>query len=141
MLKPASCWSANSGTQSSYLIRFLLLPMIRSVLSNMYEMEQSLAKTQDINWTVVRPPGLKNLPATGERGAAELLKALKGVSDHIHLCSSGVSDPRGILCARKQQPAPPQCRREGRRGALHVVSAEQQRLGEEGSRHHHQMKR
>ncbi|XP_004072091.1 flavin reductase (NADPH) [Oryzias latipes] len=56
----------NSGTQSSYLIRFLLLPMIRSVLSNMYEMEQSLAKTQDINWTVVRPPGLKNLPATAQ---------------------------------------------------------------------------
>ncbi|RVE67788.1 hypothetical protein OJAV_G00085110 [Oryzias javanicus] len=56
----------NSGTQSSYLIRFLLLPMIRSVLNNMYEMEQTLAKTQDINWTVVRPPGLKNLPASAQ---------------------------------------------------------------------------
>uniref|UniRef100_A0A8C6MK63 NAD(P)-binding domain-containing protein n=1 Tax=Nothobranchius furzeri TaxID=105023 RepID=A0A8C6MK63_NOTFU len=56
----------NSGAQSSYLIRFLLLPMIRSVLNNMYEMESFLQKTQDINWTVVRPPGLKNLPATGE---------------------------------------------------------------------------
>lgn len=59
-------FSANSGTQSSYLIRFLLLPLIRSVLSNMYEMEQFLQKTEDINWTVVRPPGLKNLPATGK---------------------------------------------------------------------------
>lgn len=59
-------FSANSGTQSSYLIRFLLLPLIRSVLSNMYEMEQLLQKTEDINWTVVRPPGLKNLPATGK---------------------------------------------------------------------------
>lgn len=56
----------NSGTQSSYLIRFLLLPLIRSVLSNMYEMEQLLQKTEDINWTVVRPPGLKNLPATAQ---------------------------------------------------------------------------
>ncbi|XP_063345924.1 uncharacterized protein LOC134638906 [Pelmatolapia mariae] len=56
----------NSGTQSSYLIRFLLLPLIRSVLSNMYEMEQFLQKTEDINWTVVRPPGLKNLPATAQ---------------------------------------------------------------------------
>ncbi|KAM9547250.1 flavin reductase (NADPH)-like isoform 3-T4 [Salvelinus alpinus] len=56
----------NSGTQSSYLIRFLLLPMIRSVLSNMFEMEHFLKKTQDVNWTVVRPPGLKNLPATGK---------------------------------------------------------------------------
>ncbi|XP_072243591.1 flavin reductase (NADPH)-like [Leuresthes tenuis] len=56
----------NSGTQSSYLIRFLLLPMIRNVLNNMYEMENFLKKTEDINWTVVRPPGLKNLPATAQ---------------------------------------------------------------------------
>ncbi|KAM9858759.1 flavin reductase (NADPH)-like [Aulostomus maculatus] len=56
----------NSGTQSSYLIRFLLLPMIRSVLTNMYEMETQLQRVDDINWTVVRPPGLKNLPATAE---------------------------------------------------------------------------
>ncbi|XP_029916571.1 flavin reductase (NADPH)-like isoform X2 [Myripristis murdjan] len=56
----------NSGAQSSYLIRFLLLPMIRSVLTNMYEMEHFLMKTKDINWTVVRPPGLKNLPATAQ---------------------------------------------------------------------------
>ncbi|XP_037634548.1 uncharacterized protein At2g34460, chloroplastic-like isoform X1 [Sebastes umbrosus] len=55
-----------SGAQSSCLIRFLLLPMIRSVLANMNEMEQSLQKTKDINWTVVRPPGLKNQPATAQ---------------------------------------------------------------------------
>lgn len=56
----------NSGTQASYLIRFLLLPMIRGVLSNMFEMEHYLTKTKDINWTVVRPPGLKNLPPTAK---------------------------------------------------------------------------
>ncbi|KAM6930675.1 uncharacterized protein FYW49_002619 [Xenentodon cancila] len=56
----------NSGAQSSYLIRFLLLPMIRSVLNNMYEMERFLMKTEDINWTIVRPPGLKNLAATAQ---------------------------------------------------------------------------
>ncbi|KAG9354412.1 hypothetical protein JZ751_001121 [Albula glossodonta] len=38
--------------------------MIRSVLNDMYEMETFLKKTDDINWTVVRPPGLKNEPAT-----------------------------------------------------------------------------
>ncbi|XP_055056757.1 flavin reductase (NADPH) [Misgurnus anguillicaudatus] len=54
----------NSGTNASYLIRFMLLPMIRSVLSNMYEMETFLTQTDDINWTVVRPPGLKNIPTT-----------------------------------------------------------------------------
>lgn len=53
-----------SGATSPFFIRFLLLPMIRSVLTNMYEMEQLLQKTDDINWTVVRPPGLKNLPAS-----------------------------------------------------------------------------
>lgn len=56
----------NSGAQSSYMIRFLLLPMIRSVLTNMFQMEQFLQKTEDINWTVVRPPGLKNLPASAQ---------------------------------------------------------------------------
>ncbi|AWP07480.1 putative flavin reductase (NADPH)-like [Scophthalmus maximus] len=56
----------DSGTHSPYLIRFLLLPMIRSVLTNMYEMEQFLQKTEDITWTVVRPPGLKNLPASAQ---------------------------------------------------------------------------
>ncbi|XP_073321501.1 flavin reductase (NADPH)-like [Pagrus major] len=56
----------NSGTKSSYLIRFLLLPMIRSVLTNMHEMEQFLLRVEDINWTVVRPPGLKNLPASAQ---------------------------------------------------------------------------
>ncbi|XP_077416318.1 flavin reductase (NADPH)-like [Vanacampus margaritifer] len=54
----------NSATQSPYLIRFLLLPLIRSVLSNMREMEQYLAQVDEINWTVVRPPGLKNLPSS-----------------------------------------------------------------------------
>uniref|UniRef100_A0A8C6UM21 NAD(P)-binding domain-containing protein n=1 Tax=Neogobius melanostomus TaxID=47308 RepID=A0A8C6UM21_9GOBI len=54
----------NSGAQSPFMIRFLLLPMIRSVLTNMFQMEQFLQKTNDINWTVVRPPGLKNLPGS-----------------------------------------------------------------------------
>lgn len=54
----------NSGTQAPFMIRLLLLPMIRSVLTNMFQMEQFLLKTNDINWTVVRPPGLKNLPAS-----------------------------------------------------------------------------
>lgn len=56
----------NSGCQSPFLIRFLLLPMIRSVLANMYEMEKLLQKTDDISWTVVRPPGLKNQPASAQ---------------------------------------------------------------------------
>lgn len=59
---------ANSGAQSPLLIRFLLLPLIRSVLNNMHEMEQMLLKTEDINWTVVRPPGLRNLSFSGRLG-------------------------------------------------------------------------
>ncbi|XP_068167918.1 flavin reductase (NADPH)-like [Antennarius striatus] len=56
----------NSGQQSPFLIRWLLLPMIRSVLNNMLEMEQFLQETEDINWTVVRPPGLRNQPASAQ---------------------------------------------------------------------------
>lgn len=55
-----------SGVNSPYLIRFLMLPMIRTLLNNMYEMEQFLQKTEDITWTVVRPAGLKNLPASAQ---------------------------------------------------------------------------
>lgn len=34
----------------------------------MYQMENYLEKEcADLNWTVVRPPGLKNIPATGKR--------------------------------------------------------------------------
>lgn len=107
MLKPASCWSANSGTQSSYLIRFLLLPMIRSVLSNMYEMEQSLAKTQDINWTVVRPPGLKNLPATGERGGCGASQSFEGCFwSHPSLQLRSFWPTRDTLCP-KATTSPP----------------------------------
>ncbi|KAJ0039431.1 hypothetical protein NL108_014240, partial [Boleophthalmus pectinirostris] len=54
----------NSGVESPYFIRFLLLPMIRSVLTNMFQMEQFLQKANDIDWTVVRPPGLRNQPAS-----------------------------------------------------------------------------
>ncbi|KAG9261836.1 flavin reductase (NADPH) [Astyanax mexicanus] len=54
----------NSGSKASFFIRNMLLPMIRSVLTNMHEMEQQLQKTEDVDWTVVRPPGLKNIPVT-----------------------------------------------------------------------------
>ncbi|XP_030647453.1 uncharacterized protein At2g34460, chloroplastic [Chanos chanos] len=54
----------DSGSKASFAIRYLLLPMIRSVLTNMYEMENYLKKSEDINWTVARPPGLRNAPAT-----------------------------------------------------------------------------
>lgn len=77
---------ANSGAQSSFLVRFLLLPMIRSVLANMHEMEKLLQKTDDINWTVVRPPGLKNLPASGRiRRAGCICQALCYVTNEIKL--------------------------------------------------------
>ncbi|TNN60151.1 Flavin reductase (NADPH) [Liparis tanakae] len=62
----AAMREARSGVNSPYLIRFLMLPMIRTLLTNMYEMEQFLQKTEDITWTVVRPAGLKNLPASAQ---------------------------------------------------------------------------
>ncbi|XP_016361256.1 uncharacterized protein YwnB-like [Sinocyclocheilus anshuiensis] len=64
----------NSGSNSSFPIRFMLLPMIRSVLNNMYEMESFLKQTDDINWTVVRPPSLKNTPTTVFKAVAIITK-------------------------------------------------------------------
>ncbi|XP_053559346.1 uncharacterized protein LOC128649864 [Bombina bombina] len=54
-----------SGQNSSFFVRNLLIPLIKSVLTNMHEMEQYLEKEcSDLNWTVVRPPGLQNYPAS-----------------------------------------------------------------------------
>ncbi|XP_062379815.1 uncharacterized protein LOC134068239 isoform X3 [Sardina pilchardus] len=53
-----------SSDTAPFFIRNVLIPMIRSVLTNMYEMEGLLKKNEDINWTVVRPPGLGNAPET-----------------------------------------------------------------------------
>lgn len=57
--------AAGSSASGPFFIRYLLVPMIQSVLTNMYEMESILTKTEGIDWTVVRPPGLQNAPATG----------------------------------------------------------------------------
>ncbi|KAM4807808.1 flavin reductase (NADPH)-like [Rhinophrynus dorsalis] len=60
-------WFTGRGSESnaSFFVRNLLVPLIRSVLTNMNEMEQYLEKEcTDLNWTVVRPPGLQNIPAT-----------------------------------------------------------------------------
>lgn len=59
-------WYTAPGSSSNgpFFVRYVLIPMINSVLTNMYEMENMLNKAEDINWTVVRPPGLKNEPET-----------------------------------------------------------------------------
>ncbi|XP_075060298.1 flavin reductase (NADPH)-like [Mixophyes fleayi] len=55
----------SSAQNSSFFVRNLLIPLIKSVLTNMFEMEKYLEKEcSDLNWTVVRPPGLQNTPAT-----------------------------------------------------------------------------
>ncbi|XP_077131051.1 flavin reductase (NADPH)-like isoform X2 [Ranitomeya variabilis] len=55
----------NSAQNASFFVRNLLVPLIKSVLTNMFEMEKYLEKEcSDLNWTVVRPPGLQNTPVT-----------------------------------------------------------------------------
>lgn len=52
-----------------FIIRWILRPLIiGNLLHNMGEMEDYLNKEcQDINYTVVRPPGLTNQPSTGNK--------------------------------------------------------------------------
>ncbi|XP_078070269.1 uncharacterized protein LOC144494791 [Mustelus asterias] len=51
--------------QTSWTLRWFLIPMIRNILINMHEMEDYLNnECQDLNWTTVRPPGLQNAPET-----------------------------------------------------------------------------
>ncbi|KAM9331478.1 flavin reductase (NADPH)-like [Gastrophryne carolinensis] len=55
----------SSAQNAPFFVRNLLIPLIKSVLLNMFEMEQYLEKEcSDLNWTVVRPPGLQNSPVT-----------------------------------------------------------------------------
>nr|DBA28738.1 TPA: hypothetical protein GDO54_009043 [Pyxicephalus adspersus] len=55
----------SSAQNASFFVRNFLIPLIKSVLNNMFEMEQYLEKEcSDLNWTVVRPPGLQNVPVT-----------------------------------------------------------------------------
>ncbi|XP_028834230.1 uncharacterized protein LOC114789220 isoform X2 [Denticeps clupeoides] len=72
---PASAFSGVTGyTQSMKAVigamretkMNRLIAMTSCVLTNMYEMENFLKDTDDINWTVVRPPGLKNESATAK---------------------------------------------------------------------------
>ncbi|XP_012681948.1 flavin reductase (NADPH)-like [Clupea harengus] len=56
----------NSLTGTASVFRLFLLTTIQSVLSNMYEMEHYLKQVNNIDWTVVRPPGLRNEPATAK---------------------------------------------------------------------------
>ncbi|XP_066430376.1 flavin reductase (NADPH)-like isoform X2 [Eleutherodactylus coqui] len=55
----------SSGQNANFFVRNLLLPLIKSVLTNMLEMEKYLEdECSDLNWTVVRPPELQNTPVT-----------------------------------------------------------------------------
>ena len=53
-----------------FMIKWMLRPLfIGNVLKNMGEIEDYLSKDcQDINFTVVRPPGLTIQPSTGKDG-------------------------------------------------------------------------
>ena len=65
-----------SRGQAMFLIRWILIPMIRPVLDNMRETELWLEKEceKDVNWTVVRPAGLTNNPRTESEIKVEMDK-------------------------------------------------------------------
>ncbi|XP_072352403.1 flavin reductase (NADPH)-like [Scyliorhinus torazame] len=51
--------------QASWTVRWFLIPLIRNILINMQEMENYLNnECQDLSWTTVRPPELRNAPKT-----------------------------------------------------------------------------
>lgn len=62
-----TAWYTDVDSQANAprFVRWILLPMIRPILASMRVMEQFLCtECSDINYTVVRPPGLKNEPPT-----------------------------------------------------------------------------
>nr|XP_022338349.1 uncharacterized protein LOC111133908 [Crassostrea virginica] len=68
-----SAWGTKATEGEPFMIKWILRPLfIGNLLHNMGEMEDYLSKDcQDINFTVVRPPGLTNQPSTGKTVRAE----------------------------------------------------------------------
>lgn len=56
----------SSADNHGLLVRWLVIPILKPILMNMREMEKYLeSECSDINYTVVRPPGLGNGPLSG----------------------------------------------------------------------------
>lgn len=68
-----SAWGTAATDGEPFIIRWILRPLfIGNLLNNMGEMEEYLNKEcQDIDYTVVRPPGLSNQPSKGQPVLAE----------------------------------------------------------------------
>ncbi|XP_071543970.1 flavin reductase (NADPH)-like [Panulirus ornatus] len=62
-------WYTETSVASSmgFLLNWVVVPFLKPVLTNMRQMEQYLEEScPDIDYTVVRPPGLGNGPTTGK---------------------------------------------------------------------------
>lgn len=58
--------TASSAPRVGFLANWILVPILRPMLTNMRQMETYLEATcPDINYTVVRPPRLSQAPKTG----------------------------------------------------------------------------
>jgi len=62
----------SSADNQGFIIRWFLIPFLRPVLINMREMELHLeSECLDIDFTIVRPPGLASGPPSGKDVSAE----------------------------------------------------------------------
>jgi biliverdin reductase / flavin reductase len=60
-------YAVSSSDSRGFLIRWILIPMLRPILMNMREMEVYLnTDCSDIDFTVVRPPGLGRGASSGK---------------------------------------------------------------------------
>ena len=59
--------TVTTAENQSFIIRWFLIPFLRPVLVNMREMEEYLESEAclDIDYTIVRPPGLATGPPSG----------------------------------------------------------------------------
>ncbi|XP_032810997.1 flavin reductase (NADPH)-like isoform X3 [Petromyzon marinus] len=90
----------DSQAHAPRFVRWILLPMIRPILASMRVMEQFLCtECSDINYTVVRPPGLKNEPPTGDGGGGGDVRARAGLRLAGHQGLAGVPWGRGTIHA------------------------------------------
>jgi biliverdin reductase/flavin reductase len=76
-----------SRGEAPWYLRWTLIPMIRPILDNMFQVETWLqTESKDIEYTVVRPPGLNNNALSDSE--------VKTCIDGYHVTGVGMSVPR-----------------------------------------------
>ena len=61
-----SCWGSKKATENSWLVEYVLKPVVFAGFIHDMAVMETLLEESNLDYTIVRPPGLTNNPATGK---------------------------------------------------------------------------